>query len=103
MLEMLVFILGVYAFVFGSVRLPWNLSLAGWRARIAGLILMLPLPILILLGRVVGQGVDEQTGLSFFGIMELVIVLLGILGAALFAYLTRPKNLAADQEEQLAK
>ncbi len=60
MFEMLVFIFGVYAFVFGSVRLPWKLSLAGWRARVAGLFLMAPLPILILLGQVVGQGVDQD-------------------------------------------
>jgi hypothetical protein len=92
MFEMLVFIFGVYAFTFGSVRLPWKLTVSGWRARVASLFLMAPLPILILLGRVVGQGVDEQTALSFYGIMELVIVLLGIFGAGLFSYLTRPKD-----------
>ena len=92
MLEMLFFIIGVYAFVFGRVSLPWNLSLDGWRARIAALFLMAPFPILFLLGRVVGRGVQEDTALSFYGIMELVIVILAILGAILFAYLTRPKN-----------
>jgi len=51
---------------------------------------MAPLPILILLGRVAGQGVDQDAATSFYGIMELVVVLAGILGAALFAYLTRP-------------
>jgi hypothetical protein len=90
MFEMLVFIFGVYAFVFGSVRLPWRLSLVGWRARVAGLFLMAPLPILILLGRSVSQGIDQETALSFYGILELIIVMLGIFGAALFAYLTRP-------------
>jgi hypothetical protein len=89
MFEMLVFIFGVYALVFDSIRLPWNLSVSGWRARVAALFLMAPLPILIFLGRVVGQGVDEQTALSFYGMLELIIVLLGILGAALFSYLTR--------------
>lgn len=92
MFEMLVFIFGVYALVFGSLRLPWNLSLVGWRARIAGLFLMAPLPILILLGRSVGQGIDQDTALSFYGILELIIILLGISGAALFAYLTRPSR-----------
>ena len=46
---------------------------------------------LFLLGRIVGRGVQGNTALSFYGIMELVIVLAGILGAALFAYLTRPE------------
>jgi hypothetical protein len=92
MFEMVVFIFGVYAFVFGSIRLPWKLSLVGWRARIAGLFLMLPLPILLLLGGSVSRGVDQETAVTFYGIMELVIVILGILAAALFAYLTQPAS-----------
>ena len=90
MFEMLVFIFGIYALIFGSVRLPWKISLEGWRARIAGLFLIAPLPILILLGRSVSQGIDRDKAISFYGIMEVVIVILGILGAVLFAYLTRP-------------
>ena len=100
MFEMLVFIFGEYAFVFGSVNLPWNLSVSGWRARVAALFLMAPLPILILIGRVVGQGIDENTALSFFGMLELVIVLLGILGAALIVYLTRPNNKKVEIHEE---
>ena len=99
MFEMLLFIFGVYAFVFGSIRLPWSLSLVGWRARVASLFLMAPLPILILLGGAVRQGIDLDTALSFYGIMELIIIVLGILGAALFAYLTRPSN----EEQGLSK
>ena len=103
MLEMLVFILGVYAFTFGSVRLPWKLSLTGWRARVAGLLLMAPLPILILLllGQVVGRGVDEEAALSFYGIMELVIVMLGILGAALFSYLTHSRDMQVNEADNM--
>jgi hypothetical protein len=99
MFEMLVFIFGIYAFVFGSVNLPWDLNVSGWRARAAGLFLMAPLPILVLLGRVVGQGIDENTALSFYGMLELIVVLLGILGAALFVYLTRQKNEEIQTEE----
>jgi hypothetical protein len=91
MFEMLIFIFGVYAFVFGRVRLPWNLSLVGWRARLAGLFLMVPLPILILLGRTVNQGVDQEVATSFFGIMEVVITLVGLVGAIFVAYLSRAK------------
>jgi hypothetical protein len=92
MLELVVFVFGVYAFVFGNVRLPWNFSLSGWRARVSGLMLMAPLPLLILLGRNVRQGVEIETAMSFFGIMELIIVIICILGAVLFAYLTRPRH-----------
>jgi hypothetical protein len=91
MFEMLIFIFGVYAFVFGRVRLPWNLSLVGWRARLAGLFLMVPLPILILLGQVVNQGVDREVAMPFYGIMEVVITLVGLLGAIFVAYLSRTK------------
>ena len=98
MFEMLVFIFGVYALVFGSIRLPWKMSMSGWRARIAGLFLIAPLPILILLGRSVTQGIDRDTALTFFGILELVIVFMGILGAVLFAYLTRP---SVDEQDEL--
>ena len=96
---MLVFIFGVYAFTFGSVRLPWKLSISGWRARVSGIFLIAPLLILFLLGRVISQGVDRQTALSFYGFMESVIVLLGILGAVLFSYLTRPKDEEINQGE----
>ena len=99
MFEMLVFIFGVYAFIFGSVKLPWNLSVVGWRARVAGLFLMVPLPILILLGQIVGQGVDQEAALSFYGIMELIIVMLGILGAAVFSYFTRSR-ITSDQRDE---
>lgn len=106
MFEMLVFIFGMYALVFGSVRLPWKLSLVGWRARIAGLFLMAPLPILILLGRTVSHGIDRDTAVSFYGMMEVVIVILGILGAVLFAFLTRPaavqQHLGEDDSNDLS-
>lgn len=95
---MLVFIFGVYALVFGSIKLPWKMSLTGWRARIAGLFLMVPLPILILLGHSISQGIDRDTALSFYGILEAVIVLMGIMGAVLFAYLTRP---FVDEQDEL--
>ena len=99
MFEMLVIIFGVYAFTFGRVRLPWELCISGWRSRASGLFLVASLPILILLGKVISQGADEQTALSFYGITKLVVALLGILGAVLFSYDTGPKDEEIDQGE----
>jgi hypothetical protein len=91
MLEMVVFVLGVYTLVFGQIRLPRNLALKGWRARGAGLFLMMPLPLAIMVGRVVGKGISVEKAQAFFGMVELGLVAAGIGGAVIFALLTRPK------------
>jgi hypothetical protein len=54
---------------------------------------------ILLLGRVVGRGIDQPTALSFYGMLELVFILLGILGAALFAYLIHPKKEVESEDE----
>lgn len=92
MLEMVVFIVGVYTLVFGQISLPGDLKLVGWRARLASVFLLAPLPIALMLGRVVGRGVAPDAGQSFFGITELVLVVLGVGGAILTGFLTRPKS-----------
>jgi hypothetical protein len=58
------------------------------------------LPILLILSRVVGKGVDKQTALSFYGMLELVIALLGIIAAVLFSYFTKSKGERLDQGEE---
>ena len=35
MVEMIVFVMGIYTLVFGQLKLPWNLALQGWRAQVA--------------------------------------------------------------------
>lgn len=92
MLEMLVFIIGVYTFVFGKLHLPWNLNMEGWRARIASLFLIAPFPLTILLGKVIGTGLSPDQGQSIFGLSEIILVALGVGGAILFAWLTLPKD-----------
>ena len=64
-----------------------------------GLLLILDgtLPILILLGKVISRGVDQQTALSFCGITKLIVALLGILGAEVYSYLIGPKDKEIDQ------
>jgi len=90
MLAMFVFVIGTYTFIFGSIKLPWKLSAKGWRARIAALFLLAPLPVSIFLGRVVGIGLTPDRASSVFGLTELLLVVLGVGGALLFVYLARP-------------
>ncbi len=92
MVEMVVFVVGIYTIIFGQLKLPWNLALQGWRARFAALFLLAPFPLSILLGRVVGQGLSAEKAQSFFGLAELFLVVLGVGGAILFAYLTKPRD-----------
>jgi hypothetical protein len=92
MVEMVVFVVGIYTIIFGQLKLPWNLALQGWRARVAALFLLAPFPLSIFLGRVVGQGLSAEKAQSFFGLAELFLVVLGVGGAVLFAYLTKPRD-----------
>jgi hypothetical protein len=91
MLEMVVFVIGIYTIIIGKLTLPLNLALHGWRARVAALFLLAPLPLSILIGRVVGQGLPTGRAQSFFGLTELFLILLAVGGAIIFAYSTRPR------------
>ena len=99
MVEMIVFVMGIYTLVFGQLKLPWNLALQGWRARVAALFLIAPFPLSIFLGRVVGQGLSADEARSVFGLTELLLVGLGVGGAVLFAYLVRPQETPAQIKE----
>jgi hypothetical protein len=99
MVEMVIFVIGIYTLLFGQLRLPWNLTLQDWRARVATLFLIAPFPLSILLGRVVGQGLSADKAQSVFGLTELLLVVLGVGGAVLFAYLTRPREVIAQIDE----
>lgn len=97
MLEMLVFIVGIYTLVFGRLRLPWNLDLQGWRARIASLFLLAPFPLTILVGKVIGRGLTPDQGQSVFGLSELILVSLGVGATIVFAISTKPKQGLLDE------
>ena len=91
MLEMVVFVVGIYTLIIGKLKLPLNLALHGWRARVAALFLLAPLPLSILIRRVVGQGLPAGRAQSFFGLTELFLVVFCVGGAIVFAYLTKPR------------
>ena len=91
MFEMFLFIIGIYTLVFGKIHLYGPYKLAGWRARVVSLFIMMPFPITILL-RGIGNGLPPERAQSVFGLTELTASAAGILCAVLIAILTRPKD-----------
>ncbi len=93
--EILMLVGGLYALIAGKIKLTGGMYLEGWRARIAGLFLVAPLPLGFLaglvLGVLIGIGVFPQEAFGFAVIIEFVLILGGLGGAVIFALLTKPK------------
>jgi hypothetical protein len=94
--EILMLVGGLYALIAGRVRLTKNMYLEGWRARIAGLFLAAPLPLAFVagfsIGLLIGAGVLPASAESAAGIVELLLVIGGLVGAVVFALVTKPKE-----------
>ena len=99
--EIIMLIGGLYAIIAGRVKLTKNMTLEGTRARVAGLFLAAPLPLALFFGFVIGllSGGDPDA-VSIAGIIELFLVLGGLLGAVLFAMLTKPKETAPPSDNK---
>ena len=91
--ELVMFVGGLYALIAGKVKLTKNITLEGWRARVAGLFLIAPFPIGFLIGVVLGifiaSGTIPPTAKGYMGIVEFVLVLLGLAGAAIFGAIVK--------------
>jgi len=100
--EILMLIGGLYALIAGKVKLTKNLRLDGWRARVAGLILVAPMPLAFLIGillaLLVEAGTLSRSILDYAGIIDLVLVLLALVAVVVFGYAVRPKPAAAEPE-----
>ena len=94
--EIVMLVGGLYALVAGKVRLTRNMYLEGWRARIAGLFLAAPLPLALmiafLIGLLIGVGALPASAESAAVIVELLLVFGGLVGAVVFALVTKPKE-----------
>jgi uncharacterized membrane protein YedE/YeeE len=94
--EILMLVGGLYALIAGKVRLTKNMVLKGWRARVAGLFLIAPLPLALLagllIGLLMGMGALPASAESAAGIVELLLVLGALVGAVIFAVVTKPKE-----------
>jgi hypothetical protein len=89
---------GIYALIAGKVKLTQRLSLEGRQARVAGLFLAVPFPLSLLAGFVLGlaMGVDGfEAAQSYAAVTEIVLVLLGLLGAVVFAWVVKSREPAA--------
>ena len=97
--ELVMLVGGLYALVAGKVKLTRNMVLEGWRARVAGLFLAAPLPLALLagflIGLLIGLGVLPASAESAAAIVELLLVFGGLLGAVVFALVTKPKETEA--------
>ena len=94
--EILMLVGGLYALVAGKIRLTKNMHLEGWRARVAGLFLIAPLPLAFLAGLLIalliGAGALPTSAQSAAVIVELLLVAGGLVGAVVFALVTKPKE-----------
>ena len=87
---------GLYALITGKLSLSKTMQLEGWRARVAGIFLAAPLPLALVIGFILGfaagLGYLDPNNLTLFaGIIELIIVFLGLGGTVAFAAMTKPK------------
>ena len=94
--EIVMLVGGLYALIAGRVRLTKNMYLQGYRARVAGLFLAAPLPLAFLAGlliaMLVGAGALPASAESAAVIVELLLVFGGLVGAVVFALVTKPKE-----------
>lgn len=94
--ELVMLVGGLYALVAGKVKLTGNMVLEGWRARVAGLFLVAPLPLALVAGFLIGllMGLDvlPASAESAAVVIELLLVFGGLLGAVVFALVTKPKE-----------
>jgi hypothetical protein len=98
--EIIMLLGDLYAMFTGKITLTRKLRLQGRRARAAGLILALPLPLALLIGFLLGflvnAGVVPQSVVNVAGIIDLVLVLLALAAVMIFGYATRPNPEAAE-------
>ena len=102
--EILMLVGGLYALVAGKVRLTRNMYLEGRRARVAGLFLAAPLPLALvvafLIGLMIGSGVLPASAETAAVTIELLLVFGGLVGAVVFALVTKPREQDFDVVER---
>lgn len=92
--EIAMLILGLYALIAGKLKLSKMMDLQGTRARIAGVIMMLPLPLAfgigLVMGVMIGMGVLPSSLQGWSWCIELVILVACIAGVFGYASASKP-------------
>lgn len=93
-LEIGMFVAGLVALIAGKLRLSKNNNLTGTRARIVGVILMLPLPLAfgigLIIGAMAGSGAISSDILQYAACIDIGLVIAGLAGAYGYAAVSKP-------------
>ena len=89
LMQIAMFVLGVYALIAGKLKLSKKLGMERGHARITGLILMVPLTVAVLsalvLGVLVVCGIIDRSAIHYLGGSDLVLVVAGMGAAFVYA------------------
>jgi MFS family permease len=93
-LEIVMLIGGIYALIAGKLKLSKTMDLLGSRARIAGIIMILPLPLAfgfgLVIGLLIGMGILPSSLQSWSWCIEVIIVIACIAGVYGYASASKP-------------
>lgn len=91
---------GVYTLFTGKIRFSRHINLEGRRARIVGLFLISPIPLLFIVGifivSLIGSGILPEGAANILGIAEYILTLFGSIGAYVYGRHVSKKALIQD-------
>ena len=94
--EIIMLLGGLYALITGKIKLTRGADLVGWKARVVGLILISPLPLALVaglfLGLLIAVDILPASAQSIASIIEGLIVLGSLAGAAIFGLVAGGEN-----------
>jgi len=95
-IEIVMLASGIYALIAGKIKVSQNFYLEGWRARVAGLFLIAPLPLAflagIMFGVLVGTGTLPPSALDYAAFIEIFLMAGALAGVVIFALIVKPKE-----------
>jgi len=102
-IEIIMLATGIYVLIAGRIRISQNFYLEGWRARVAGVFLIVPLPLAflagMLLGILIGLGTLPQSALEYAGVVDILLIAVALVGLVIYALAVKPKEEAVSTEK----